>query len=115
MKKPATTDQTTAIKNDSIVPSERGRRIVDRFIKSLSDTSIEIETALESRDIESLKDVFHQMKGIGSSVGFPEITQLATEIEAPLEDGNFDDIENLANQFIHLCLEISQMKNSINS
>ena len=109
------TNQIAENKKREILPSERGKRIVNRFIKSLPDITVEIDAALEGSDIESLKDIFHQLKGVGGSIGFPEITQLATDIEEPLENGDFDDIQKLANQFIHLCLQISQMKNSINS
>ena len=91
----------------SLLDTERGKRLVEKFIDGLPNTLNDINTALARRDIESLKDIFHQLKGVGGSIGFPLVTQLATDIEAPLANEDFDDIKNKTNELNKLCAQIN--------
>ncbi|MGB5398516.1 MAG: Hpt domain-containing protein, partial [Gammaproteobacteria bacterium] len=91
----------------SILETDRGKRLVEKFIDGLPGTLKEINTALAKRDIESLKDIFHQLKGVGGSLGFPLVTQLATDIESPLANKDFDRIKNKTNELNRLYAQIS--------
>jgi signal transduction histidine kinase/CheY-like chemotaxis protein/HPt (histidine-containing phosphotransfer) domain-containing protein len=91
----------------SILDTDRGKRLVEKFIDGLPGTLKEINTALAKHDIESLKDIFHQLKGVGGSLGFPLVTQLATDIEVPLANEDFDRIKNKTNELNKLYAQIS--------
>lgn len=87
----------------SILDTEQGKRVVKMFLNGLPDMRKAIEAALASRDIETLNDLFHQLRGLGGAVGFPVITQLAKEIETPLASEDYDAIKNKVNEFNKIC------------
>ena len=93
----------------SIIDSEQGKRIVKKFIDSLPDTIKSLEDALEKHSIETLKDIFHQLKGVGGSVGFPVITELAIAIEASLESNDYVAIKNKVDEFKAICNQIVRL------
>ena len=97
----------TAINNSgnirSILDSEQGKRVIKKFLDGLPDTIKNIREATENQEIKRLKAAFHELKGVGGSVGFPSITQLATAIEAPLADENYLEIKSHVNELDKIC------------
>jgi HPt (histidine-containing phosphotransfer) domain-containing protein len=52
------------------------------YINRLSEKATEIELAFKSKDISTVQDVFHRLKGSGSTYGIPEISDLGLVAEA---------------------------------
>ena len=50
------------------------------FLSKFPEQKHRIAAALRKRDAEALKDVIHEIKGAGSTVGYPEITSMAKEL-----------------------------------
>lgn len=51
------------------------------YLESLPSKLNELETSLQSRNLESLREDFHKLKGTGKTYGFPEISELGEMIE----------------------------------
>jgi PAS domain S-box-containing protein len=61
--------------------------ILPPFIQSLAERVAEIRAVVASEDAAGLARVAHQIKGAAGGYGFPTITRLAAELEAPLKAG----------------------------
>lgn len=66
--------------------------IVTQFINKLPDIVFTIRHAHQTSDWEKLKEVIHNLKGMGSGFGFPPLTKLSAEIEQLYKKGEFGDI-----------------------
>jgi HPt (histidine-containing phosphotransfer) domain-containing protein len=51
------------------------------YIAGLPEKIREIESRLEARHVEALREDFHKLKGTGKTYGLPEISQLAEAVE----------------------------------
>lgn len=100
-RQPADTDDKV------LLASTRGRELVKKFIKGLDGTRREINDAVQIHDHETLKNLFHQLKGLGGGIGFPEITRLAKEIETPIKNEEYDSIKTKVAEFNMLCDRIA--------
>ena len=54
--------------------------LLKMFLAKFPEQKHRIAAALRKRDAETLKDVIHEIKGAGSTVGHPEITSMAKEL-----------------------------------
>ena len=79
-----------------------------KFITTLPDSLDKIKTAITEKDLESLKILLHNLKGMGGSFGCPEISQCALELENTLEttsiDNMLDEIKSLEKAIQELSL-----------
>jgi DNA-binding response OmpR family regulator len=50
------------------------------FLEKFPEQKHRIAAALRKRDAETMKDVIHEIKGAGTTIGHPEITSMAKEI-----------------------------------
>ncbi len=57
-------------------------RQLDGFVRRLGERLGAMRRALGARDLETLGDLAHQLKGTASGYGFPAITEAAAELEA---------------------------------
>jgi len=55
--------------------------LVQEFIDGLGGRMAEMETAVSNGDYQALKRLAHQLKGSGGGYGYPDLTNLAAEIE----------------------------------
>lgn len=58
--------------------------IVVEFIDDLQERIAEIEAMVQSGDGETLASLAHQIKGAAGGYGFPDLTDLAREVEDQL-------------------------------
>lgn len=65
----------------------RFARIRDNFIASLSQQHAKIRDHLTANELKEVGNIVHQLKGTGTSFGFPEITNFATACESVLAAG----------------------------
>jgi signal transduction histidine kinase/HPt (histidine-containing phosphotransfer) domain-containing protein len=66
--------------------------LVQRFVTGLPDYAREIESGLERNDWESIASLSHQLKGMGGSFGFPELTEVAGRLQRQLRDGSKEQL-----------------------
>lgn len=55
--------------------------LVQEFVESLPTRLNEFHAAYQKRDFTMLKTLAHRLKGAGGSFGYPQITQVAAEME----------------------------------
>ncbi len=67
-----------------------------QYKSSFKQKADDIELALEQQDWTELKHLMHKIKGSAGSYGFDSISQLALEVEAPLEREEYTDVELVA-------------------
>jgi len=52
------------------------------YLSELPERIATIQSHVESKNIESLKEDFHKLKGTGKTYGLPEISELGEKMEA---------------------------------
>ncbi len=67
-----------------VITNEKEREIkndlLQLFLETYPEVKHKIADALRRRDAEGLKNFVHQIKGAGTTIGFPELTSLAQEV-----------------------------------
>lgn len=64
------------------------QRLAAEFRADLPQTLQTLQTALQGRQWETLRQVSHRIKGIAGSLGFPHLSQLAEPVELSLDHGD---------------------------
>ncbi len=72
------------------------------FIATLPGRIQEIQAALATQRWQDLTSLFHQLKGLGTSFGFPEITRMAGDIELQIKQEQYSTLPIFLPQFITL-------------
>lgn len=75
--------------------------IVREFAEEAPARAVELETRLEDGDLEKLRTLAHQLKGAGGGYGFPQVTELAAELEQALKQGM--DVAVVQDRCVTLC------------
>ncbi len=73
------------------VPAEL-EELVPWFMGNMKETLESIQSALEKRDLETVREIGHDMKGVGKSYGFAGISNIGAAIETAAKK---DDEESL--------------------
>jgi len=76
--------------------------LVTEFRNGLPDYASRIRSALAENRLDTVRELAHQLKGMGSSFGFPEITASAAQVEAVLKQGKDQDGATLGEELIEL-------------
>ena len=81
--------------------------VVKEFVKKLPHTVTEIRKTLSDENWKEMRVFIHNLKGIGSSVGYPEITNIAGQVEFQILNNDtlkiqelVEQLESLANRII---------------
>jgi len=80
--------------------------IIIQFIEKLPDLINNIETHYRSDDGAKLREVVHNLKGMGGGFGFPELTEYAAEIEKLMQQDDMPAIGMLIERLHALCQRI---------
>lgn len=68
--------------------------LVQEFVESLPVRLNEIRAAYEQQDFATLKTLAHRLKGSGGSFGYPQITQVAAEMERAFKQQQTAEIDH---------------------
>lgn len=60
--------------------------IVREFVGELPQRVAELQAHFEARDFSELQNLAHQLKGAGGGYGFPQITEVAAQLEQALKE-----------------------------
>lgn len=74
--------------------------LVAAFCEELERMTGEIQTGLNSGNNELIRVAAHSVKGMGGTMGLPEISVLAQEIELTLRGGQMERCTELCNALI---------------
>ncbi len=66
--------------------------LIPGFLENRSRDIGKLQTALEQSDLDTLKSIGHNLKGVGGGYGFQEISQLGAEIESSAKNGSIENI-----------------------
>jgi len=66
------------------------RSMVEEFMKFYSEQVTELETAIHSRDMETIRKITHNIRGTGGSFGFDDATTLATKLNELMHVSSVD-------------------------
>jgi HPt (histidine-containing phosphotransfer) domain-containing protein len=69
--------------------------LIEKFISYLPDKMDSLIKAAQQQDWDAIKDVAHQLKGLGGGYGYPEITQLAAKLEFQVVNKNQLEVDSL--------------------
>lgn len=69
--------------------------LVEVFIEELQRLSGELVEGLANQDAEMVRMAAHSIKGMGGTIGLPEISVLGLEIETLTKDGQLQDAQPL--------------------
>jgi signal transduction histidine kinase/CheY-like chemotaxis protein len=72
--------------------------LVQAFIKKLPHSLAVIKEAVLSENWSELKSCVHDLKGVGASIGYPQISDIAGQVEFQMLNHNVDKIDGLIGQ-----------------
>ncbi len=72
--------------------------IIEEFVDGLSDRIVHLKLAFEELDWGQLRTLAHRLKGAGGSYGYPEISQLAAQMEQNFKTHRADDFDAYIHQ-----------------
>ncbi len=80
--------------------------LIHTFVLELPKTTLEIGCAIAEQDAKKLEAVVRQLKGLASSFGFDELTDIAKKIETKLiQLHSIEEVQVEARQLAKLCLQ----------
>ena len=67
--------------------------IVELFVDGLAARLRSMEEALQNKDLDSLRRLFHQLKGSGGGHGYPLLTSHAADLEQMVINSDIEHIK----------------------
>jgi YesN/AraC family two-component response regulator len=86
-------------------------KIVERFRNKLPQMVTELAEAVRREDWEQVQSQSHDLKGIGGSVGMPEITEVADRMNIQVRSGEYAQVRHTCAELEHLYQDILQQEN----
>jgi len=68
--------------------------LIEQFIEALPGLVEDFVSAIAQQDWIKLRQLAHDMKGIGGGYGYPLLSELAERIELRLHDEQFDELDS---------------------
>jgi HPt (histidine-containing phosphotransfer) domain-containing protein len=75
-----------AVSLNQIDKNEIQANLVRVFLKSYPEKKAKMQTAIDSKNPVVLKSLVHELHGNGGMIGYPKLTELASNIEEKLDD-----------------------------
>lgn len=77
-------------KTDSIIVDSTIDELKKIYIKAFPQKEIQLNKAIAERDKYAVGNIFHELKGVSASMGFPEVTEISRMIELALNSEKID-------------------------
>jgi len=81
----------SVVKNE-VVADEGLAAIVPKFLNNVRRNSAVVAAALARGDFDAIRSLGHNMKGTGTSFGFPQISEIGDELERAAKERNADSV-----------------------
>lgn len=91
-------------KSDNQIKDDTINELKKIYIKAFPQREIQINKAIAERDKYAVGNIFHELKGVSASMGFPEVTEISRMIELALNSEKIDwnYIKNQTDEIISL-------------
>jgi len=83
-----------------VEPFDLDEELIEAFLEELERLSGEMQAGLDAADDEQVRLAAHSIKGMCGTMGLPEISVLAQEIEITLREGSLDRFAQLSTALI---------------
>ncbi len=80
--------------------------LVFRFVNNLPNTLEKITQASKNKNWDELKNIIHQLKGVGGGYGYPMLTAISAKIQFQLESNCYEEAVILINELDNMCQQI---------
>jgi len=91
---------SVAVKNSKL------QKLTEKFVNDLPNRMTVILRLKDQQSWKELAGETHKLKGIGRSFGFPEITELSSEINSCCHNNEFSEASTLVDELILYCEKI---------
>lgn len=78
-----------------VATDEIDDELIEVFIEELQRLTGELQQGFSGDDFEMVRMAAHSIKGMGGTIGLPEISVLALEIECAVKEDRLEDTEPL--------------------
>ncbi|BDQ02822.1 response regulator [Ignavibacterium sp.] len=91
-------------KSDGLIADSTIDELKKIYIKAFPQKELQINKAIAERDKYAVGNIFHELKGVSASMGFPEVTEISRMIELALNSEKIDwnYIRNQTDEIISL-------------
>lgn len=95
---------THKTKSDELIVDNTIDELKKIYIKAFPQKEKQISKAIAERDRYAVGNIFHELKGVSASMGFPEVTEISRMIELALNSEKIDwnYIKNQTDEIISL-------------
>jgi len=93
-------DLENRITRFEVEPFELDDELIDAFREELGRLTGDLQAGLDVLDKEKIRMAVHSIKGMSGTMGLPEISVLAQEIEMSLRAGELECARSLSNALI---------------
>ena len=70
-------------------------RVIQNFVDKLPSYYADLTRAIEQSDWKVIRDIVHNLKGLGGTMGYPLVTEIATAMHPHVESGNLTALQQL--------------------
>ncbi|CAK0762227.1 two-component system, sensor histidine kinase [Gammaproteobacteria bacterium] len=99
--KPTTNITTTNL--SSLKDNPEFQEMRNNFVRELPTKLRNIEIAYQSKDWSVVSGLAHQLKGVATTFGFPDMTRIAGDLEFQVLRGDYDPVGYLIPELMALC------------
>ena len=105
----------SSVSNDALNDFENDPEflaLVRQFKEELPDRISSIQEALSAEDWPELKSLVHKLKGLGSSFGYPDLSDISAKIQTELSRESYEPIPELVKQLVvsyHNCTQDNRL------
>jgi signal transduction histidine kinase/DNA-binding response OmpR family regulator len=89
--------------------------LVNQFKEELPQRISAIQEAAKTKNWVELKSLVHKLKGLGTSFGYPDLSDISAKIQTDLAHETYDNITSLIDQLLssyHSCFQDNKMSSN---
>jgi HPt (histidine-containing phosphotransfer) domain-containing protein len=75
--------------------------LIPGFLENRQKDMQSLESALKENDLEKLRSIGHNLKGVGGGYGFPDMSMMGTEIEEGAKENNMEKVSENVQKLSH--------------
>ena len=75
-------------------------KLVPRFLRARRDDVVTIEAAIVSGDFDTIRQIGHNMRGVGAAYGFQGLSTIGRSLEAAAPDGKPEELRELLGELV---------------
>ena len=98
-----TVNEQEIVSNVFNMRNRKMRELIIKFVNTLPERMAELELYRSNSDWGELRCVLHKLKGIGTSMGYPIITDISAEIDYEVMRNNIVEVDVLLSELKDVC------------